>query len=82
MLHFSEIANEKTDAVLIVNEDKENIKNYIGPNSFAEAAMGFFQGKKVFLKNDMYEPYKDELVGWGIIPLKGNLEYMFNQINK
>lgn len=73
MLHFSEIANERTDIVLIVNEDKEKIKNYIGPNSFAEIAMAFYFGKKVYLKNDIYIPYQDELVGWGVIPLKGEI---------
>ena len=56
MLHFSEIANEKTDCILVVNEDKGDIKNYIGPNSFAEIAMAFYHGKRVFLKNDIYEP--------------------------
>ena len=75
-LHFSEIAKPETDAVFIVNEDKGDIKNYIGPNSFAEVAMGFWYNKKVFLKNDIYEPYSDELIGWEVIPLKGNLELM------
>ena len=46
MIHFNEITNEKTDAVLIVNENKGEIENYIGPNSFAEVAMGFYFGKK------------------------------------
>ena len=80
MLHFDEITNERTDAVLIVNDTKAGIENYVGPNSFAEVAMGFYFGKKVFLKNDIYEPYKDELVGWNVIPLKGNIESMFNQL--
>lgn len=26
-----------------------------------------------FLLNDIYEPYKDEIVGWRVVPLKGNL---------
>ena len=65
MLHFSEIQNERTDYVLVINEEK---------NSFAEIAMGFYFGKTVFLKNDIYEPFADELVGWGVIPLKGNLD--------
>lgn len=74
MLHFSEIQNERTDYVLIINEEKNGQKNYIGANSFAEIAMGFYFGKKVFLKNDIYEPFADELIGWGVIPLKGHLE--------
>lgn len=80
MLHFGEIANPETDALLIVNEDKDDLQNYIGPNSFAEVAFGFYFGKKVFLKNDIYEPYRDELEGWGVIPLKGNIEELFKQI--
>mgnify|MGYP000730084955 FL=1 len=74
MLHFSEIQNERTDYVLVVNEEKNGKKNYVGANSFAEIAMGFYFGKTVFLKNDIYKPFADELVGWGVIPLKGNLE--------
>ena len=77
MLHFNEISNEKTDAILIVNENKGEIENYIGPNSFAEVAMGFYFGKKVYLKNDIYIPYQDELIGWGVIPLKGDINKIF-----
>ena len=81
MLHFSEISKERTDCILVVNEDKEDIKNYIGPNSFAEIAMAFYHGKKVFLKNDIYTPYQDELAGWEVIPLKGDLEKMYEILN-
>ena len=77
MLHFDEIANKQTDAILIVNENKGEIENYIGPNSFAEVAMGFYFGKKVYLKNDIYIPYQDELIGWGVIPLKGDIDKIF-----
>lgn len=73
-LHFDEIANEKTDIVLAVNVTKNGIENYIGPNTFAEIAMAFYFNKKIYLLNDIYEPYKDELEGWNVITLKGNLE--------
>lgn len=82
LLHFSEIAKEETDCILVVNEDKGDIKNYIGPNSFAEVAMAFYNKKKVFLKNDIYEPYKDELIGWDVIPLKGNLDKMYKILDE
>lgn len=29
--------------------------------------------KKVYLLNDIYEPYKDELLGWRVTPLKGDI---------
>ena len=81
-LHFSEIAKEETDCILVVNENKGEIKNYIGPNSFAEIAMAFFYDKKIFLKNDIYEPYQDELVGWEVIPLKGHVEEIYKELEK
>ncbi|MBQ7104745.1 MAG: hypothetical protein IJN90_02695 [Bacilli bacterium] len=71
--HLDRIVNPENEIVLIVNDTKNGIENYIGPNSFAEIAFGFYFNKKVYLLNDIYEPYKDELVGWKVIPLKGNL---------
>ena len=73
-LHFDEITNEKTDMVLAVNITKNGIENYIGPNTFAEIAMAFYFNKKIYLLNDIYELYRDELEGWNVIPLKGNLD--------
>lgn len=74
--HMDRIANPDNEAILIVNETKNGIENYIGPNSFAEIAFGFYYNKKVYLLNDIYEPYKDELVGWNVISLKGDLNKM------
>ena len=71
--HFSEIDKNDVSALLIVNEDKNGISNYIGANSFAEIAFGFYYGKKVYLLNDIYEPYVEELVAWEVIPLHGDL---------
>lgn len=74
--HMDRIANPDNEAILIVNETKNGIENYIGPNSFAEIAFGFYYNKKVYLLNDIYEPYKDELIGWNVISLKGDLNKM------
>lgn len=72
--HFNRIIKDNADAILVINCDKENIKNYIGPNSFAEIAFAFYFHKKIFLFQDIYEPYKDELTGWKSIPLNKDLE--------
>lgn len=70
--HFSRIISN--DAyVLIINEEKNGIRNYIGPNTLCEIAFSFYYNRKIFLLNDIYEPYKDELEGWGVISLKGDL---------
>lgn len=73
LLHFSEVQKDDVDCMLIVNESKNGLENYIGANGFAEIAFGFYFNKKVYLLNDIYEPYREELEGWGIIPLKGDL---------
>lgn len=72
--HFDRIVSPDTDAILVVNEEKNGIENYIGPNSFAEIAFAFYYHKKIFLLNDIYEPYKDELMGWNAISLHHNIE--------
>lgn len=72
--HFNRIVDPKNDIILIVNATKNNIDNYIGPNSFAEIAFAFYYNKKICLLNSYYEPYLDELEGWGVIELNGDLD--------
>ena len=71
--HFEKIIDRDNSIILIVNATKNGIQNYIGPNSFAEIAFAFFYNKKIYLLNDYYEPYLDELLGWKVIPLHGDL---------
>ena len=71
--HFNRIIDPKNEIILIVNSTKNGIENYIGPNSFAEIAFAFFYSKKIYLLNDIYKPYEDELIGWNAIPLKGEI---------
>ena len=39
----------------------------------------FYKEKKVYVLNDLYKPYLDELEGWGVIPLKGDLDKLKNE---
>lgn len=71
--HINRIIDANTDKVLIVNNRKGDIDNYIGPNSFAEIAFSFYYNKPIYLLNDIYEPYKDELIGWHVNTLKGDI---------
>ena len=70
--HFRRIVDSKNESILVVNASKNGINNYIGPNSFAEIAFGFYFKKDVYLLNDYYEPYRDELEGWQVMALHGN----------
>ncbi len=71
--YYSEIKN--SDAVLIVNEDKNNIPNYIGGNAFLEMGFAHALNKKIYLLNDIPEMvYTDEVKAMQPITLKGDLD--------
>lgn len=72
--HFDAISNEDTYAILVVNPEKKGKQNYIGANTFAEIAIAFYFKKKIFLLNDYYDQYVDELSGWGAVPLHGKID--------
>ena len=43
-------------------------------NIFDNNVSCFYNNKKVMLLNNVYEPYADEIVGWGVTCLYGNLD--------
>jgi hypothetical protein len=63
----------RTFAVLAINADKHGIRDYIGPNTFAEVAVAFSQGKRIYLLQDVPQNLEDELRAWGVVPLRGDL---------
>jgi len=66
---------EKSDAVLIVNVTKKDIKNYIGANTFLEMGFAYYCKKKIFTLNALPDqPYIiDELLTFDPIVLNGDL---------
>ena len=72
--HFDRIIDKNNEIILVVNEPKNGVDNYIGPNTFAEIAFAFRFNKKIYLLNDIYRPYEDELIGWNVLCLNGNLD--------
>ncbi len=74
--YFEIIKN--SDAILVLNLDKNGIKNYIGGNTFLEIGFAYVLGKKIFLLNPIPEMgYKDEIMAMQPIILNGDL----NKIN-
>ena len=54
---------KEVDAILIINETKNNTENYIGGNSFLEAGFAHILNKTIFLLNPLPDmSYTDELV--------------------
>ena len=71
-LHFKKI--ELSNAVLILNFDKNNISNYIGANTLLELGLAFHLNKKLFLLNDIPEiSYKEEILSMKPIIIKSDL---------
>ncbi len=67
--YLRKIRHPSTFAVVAINCDKYDIRNYVGPNTFAEIAVAFAQSKRIYLYQDMPEAFEDELQAWAAIPL-------------
>jgi hypothetical protein len=72
----------RTCAVLAVNADKQGIRDYIGPNTFAELAIAFVNGKKIYLLQNVPRNLEDELTAWGAIPLRGDLSRLIEEVQR
>lgn len=65
-----------SDAILIVNSEKNGVKNYIGGNVLIEMGQAYVNDKKIFFLHDVPDksPYLDEIIAMDPIPLKGDLK--------
>ena len=72
--HFDKIEN--SDAVLIVNVTKKEIKNYIGANTFLEMGFAYYQKKKIYTLNPLPNQFYiiDELLTFDPVVLNGKLD--------
>lgn len=72
-LYYKKI--KEMDAILILNLEKNNIKDYIGGNSFLEMGFAHVLNKKIFLLNEIPEMgYKDEMLAMKPVILNGDLK--------
>lgn len=70
--HFDKVA--WSDAILVTNYDKKDVKGYIGGNTLMEMGLAFFLKKKIYLLNQIPElSYKEEILGVKPIILNGDL---------
>jgi NTP pyrophosphatase (non-canonical NTP hydrolase) len=64
----------ESDAILVVNLEKNGIKNYIGGNVLIEMGQAYVNKKKIFLLNSIPEiNYSEEIITLKPIPLNGDL---------
>lgn len=75
--HFNKI--EWSDAIIVLNYDKNDIANYIGANTLIEMGLALHLGKKIFLLNNIPEiSYKEEILGMKPIVINGDLSLIKN----
>ncbi|PID33255.1 hypothetical protein CR969_01720 [Candidatus Saccharibacteria bacterium] len=73
-VHYKHIL--ESDAVLIVNETKNGIENYIGGNVLIEMGQAYVNDKKIFFLHGTPKdlPYLDEILAMDPICLDGKIE--------
>jgi hypothetical protein len=71
--YYDAICN--SDAILVLNFDKNGIKNYVGGNTLMEIGFAHINNKKIFLLNPIPEDvsYADEIKAMFDVVLDGDL---------
>lgn len=64
-----------SDAIFVLNLDKNNVKNYVGGNTLMEMGFAHVHRKRIFLLNPVPEvAYKDEILAMVTDVLNGDLD--------
>jgi hypothetical protein len=71
--HFRKILDPQTTGIVVANHEKRGKPSYIGPNTFAEIAVAFAHGRKIWLLEGIPDQYEDELTAWGAVDSAGDL---------
>lgn len=73
--NFQKIAD--SDAILVINNEKNGVKGYIGANVLMEIGLAFYLKKKIYILNPIEDnaPYKEELLTFEV-------EFINKELNK
>jgi hypothetical protein len=71
--NFLNIAS--SDAILVINNEKNGIKGYIGANVLMEIGLAFYLKKAIYIWNQYPEDasYKEELLAFNVQVISGDL---------
>ena len=72
--NFQEIAS--SDAILVVNGEKNGIKGYIGANVLMEIGIAFYFKKRIYIWNNVEQnaPYREELIAFDALFINRDLK--------
>ena len=70
--HFDKVV--WADAILVLNQDKNNISGYVGGNTLLEMGLAMHFNKKIYLLNEIPKiSYKEEILAMKPILIAGDL---------
>lgn len=71
--NFNNISS--SNALLVINNEKNNIQGYIGPNVLMEIGLAFHLNKTIYIWNQypLDASYKDEMLALGVIVINRDL---------
>lgn len=79
--HFAKI--DTSDAILVVNLEKNGVENYIGGNTLMEITYAYAHGLEVFLLNPVPDvSYADEIRGMHPVVLDSSLDELDGYMNE
>ncbi len=72
--HFDKV--DKGDIILVVNNEKHGVPNYIGGNVLMEMTLAFHRNKPIYLLNEIPSEsfFLEEIIGLQPVPLRGNIK--------
>jgi inosine/xanthosine triphosphatase len=78
--HFNKIA--QSDAILVLNFNKNNITGYVGGNTFLEMGVAYYLGKKIFVWQQPSQmlSYYEEIAGMNHTDIDGNLRRVSDKV--
>lgn len=77
--HFAKIA--QSEAILVLNYDKNGVAGYVGANTLLEMGLAFYLGKPIFLWQAVPEmQYTEEILGMRPVVLHGELERLAKEV--
>jgi nucleoside 2-deoxyribosyltransferase len=71
--HLAEV--ERGDAILVINDEKHGVPDYIGGNVLMEMAVAFYLGKPIFILNGVPKGsmLEEEIIGMEPVLLRGDV---------
>ena len=75
LIHQNFVDISQCDAILVINNEKNGVKGYIGPNVLMEIGLAFYLKKKIYIWNTVPDTasYKDELLCLGTVEINQDL---------